>query len=50
MDTDNNVVVARGKGVGRLGDEGGLIYGDQRWFDFRWWAHSAIFRCSIIET
>ena len=29
--------------------EGALIHGDGRWFDFGWWAHSAIYRSSIIE-
>ena len=43
MDTDSSVVAAREKGM-----EGGLIYGDKRWFDFRWWAHHAIYRSRII--
>ena len=27
----------------------GLIYGDRSWFDFRRWAHRAIYRPSVIE-
>ena len=45
-DTDSSLVVARGNGVGV---EGVLTYGDRKWFDYRWWAHSAIYRSSIIE-
>ena len=41
MDTDRNVVVARGKGVGG--------WGDRKWFDCRWPAHSAIYLSSVIE-
>ena len=36
---------------GRKREEGGrgLIYGGCRWFDFRWWANSAIYRSHIIK-
>ena len=43
------MVVARGKGVRAWRDGGGLIYGDRRWFDFRWWTHSAMCRSGIME-
>ena len=33
MDTDSNMVVARGKGVEGYSVEGDLIYSDRRWFD-----------------
>ena len=46
MDTDSNVEVARGKGMGVDGD---LICGDRRWFDRSWWAHSATYRSSVVE-
>ena len=46
MYTDSNVVVTRRKGFG-VGGEGDLIYSDGIWFDFRWWAYSVIYRCSI---
>ena len=36
VDTDINVVVARGKGGGGWGVGGGLAYGDRWWFDFEW--------------
>ena len=46
--THNSTVVSRGKGSGSKG-EGGQTRGDRRWFDFGWWAHSAIYRSCIIE-
>ena len=49
MDTDNNVVAARGKVGGSGGRWRGLIHADGVRFDFRWWAHSAIYRSSITE-
>ena len=45
MDIDNDVVVAKSKGM-----ECVLMNGDGRRFDFRWWAHSAIYRSCIIDT
>ena len=49
MDTDSNVVVARGKGWGKWDVEGRLMRGDGRWFDFRCWAHHATHQSSITE-
>ena len=45
----DNVVAARGKVGGSGGRWRGLIHADGVRFDFRWWAHSAIYRSSIIE-
>ena len=45
-DTDSSVVVARGKEVGRWEVEGDIIYGGRKWVDFRWRAHSTIYRSS----
>ena len=34
---------------GELWGKGDQIYGDERRFDFGWWAHNAIYRLCIIE-
>ena len=44
VDIDSSVLVTGGKGGGVVGSGGSLIYGDGRWFDCRWWAHSALYR------
>ena len=44
-DTDNSMVVTRGKGgEGVIKGKGGQIYDDRRWFDFGWGVHNAIYR------
>ena len=43
IDTDNGMVVTRGKRGGGVVNIKGIIYGDGR-FDFGQWAHNEIYR------
>ena len=41
--TENSMVVTRGEGWGVVQGKRGQMYGEERRFDFGWWAHNAIY-------